>query len=505
MSRRHLTRLESEKYLDGRLSAQDKRAIKMHIDACPQCLRLLAEATRQREALSQVTKLALGQPEPPGELRYQLQRRLQQAQTRQSRSARGLRLAPLLNAAGTLAVIGLLALAAWVMLRPVPIDRTPATSPETNPTPELESVLPPTETPPATPMPQVIPTSTLNPQVEKSFESETATPRPAATATPSPAPTKTLLIVKASPSPAFSSATSTATATATAIPEPEGLIAFSFFNPAAERQVYEIHFIRPDGTQQQRFLLDGVSEPALSQAPPGRRLAYRAWGAPTDPRSLLSGDLEGLARNRVGGFWEDAHPDWSPMEDRLIYASQREQDRRWRLYTSLGDGRDEVDLRLEGRRPSFAADGQRFVYEGCDLSGNHCGLWVAELENPQNAVPVLENPRAAAPDWSPAEETLAFMAEVEGNWDLYLVSLDGGDTRRLTVDDAIDGLPTWSPDGRWLAFLSNRGGDWGIWRLHIESGHLALIFAFDGGSFSPPHGAPYGVRNWWDEQLSWGP
>ena len=42
-------------------------------------------------------------------------------------------------------------------------------------------------------------------------------------------------------------------------------------------------------------------------------------------------------RNRVGGFWEDAQPDWSPVQDRLIYASQREADRRWRLYSSDGE------------------------------------------------------------------------------------------------------------------------------------------------------------------------
>lgn len=510
MFRKHLTHSEIENYLDGRLSIRDERAIKTHADTCPQCARHLAEATRQLDTLPQVTKLALGQPEPSSELRHRVRRHLQQAQVAQSRSAfPGRRVGPLLNAAGTLVAIGLLALAAWVILRPVPDDRAPAASPEETPSPGLEAILLATETPTATSLSQTTPISTLNPKAEKSFDSEgigptPILPTPSHIATPSPAPTMTPPASKASPSPVIIPATATVTGTTAAMPEPDGLIAFSFFNPGPERQVYEIHLIRPDGSEYRRFPLDGVSEPALSQTQSGRRLAYRAWGAPTEPRSLLSGDLDGATRNRVGGFWEDAQPDWSPVEDRLIFASQREQDRRWRLYTSLGDGREEVDLRLEGRQPSFAPNGQQFVYEGCDLSGNRCGLWVTDLSNPQAARPVLEDTAAVAPDWSPTEEQLIFMADVEGNWDLYLVGVDGDGLRRLTVDDAIDGLPTWSPDGRWLAFLSNRGGDWGIWRLHVESGTLAQLFAFDGGTFSPPHGTPYGVRDWQDEQLSWG-
>ncbi len=267
--------------------------------------------------------------------------------------------------------------------------------------------------------------------------------------------------------------------------------------------MYEIHLIKPDGSDHRIFPLDSVSEPALSQT--GSQLAYRAWGEQTAHRSLLSGSLNGRVIHEIGGFWEDAQPDWSPTEDRLIYASQRESDRRWRLYTSRGDGQDEVALPLEGKSPSFAPDGQHFAYIGCDLTGNRCGLWQANLDNTRSsAQPILENPRASSPDWSPKSDQIAYMANVNGNWDLYLVSAAGTSVRRLTTDPAVDGLPAWSPDGEWLAFLSNRGGNWGIWRLHPSSGQMSQIFAFDGGIFTPPHRDPYGERNWWDEQLSWG-
>jgi TolB protein len=287
---------------------------------------------------------------------------------------------------------------------------------------------------------------------------------------------------------------------------PTGLIAFSFFNPAPQRQIYEIHLINANGTEHRLFPLEGVSEPALRWTGQDHQLAYRAWSEPTAPRSLLSGSLDGRQINQVGGFWEDAQPDWSPTEDRLIYASQREADRRWRLYTSRGDGSDEVDLRREGHGPTFAPDGRRFAFIGCDLTGNNCGLWQTDVDRanlPSGAALILVNEKAASPDWSPTGEQIAYMANINGNWDLYLVNSDGRNARRLTTDRAIDGLPAWSPDGGWLAFLSNRGNNWGIWLLHLDSGETGQIFAFDGGIFTPPHREPYGERNWEDEQLSW--
>jgi TolB protein len=218
----------------------------------------------------------------------------------------------------------------------------------------------------------------------------------------------------------------------------------------------------------------------------------------------LSGDIEGKVSHRVGGFFEDAQPDWSPTEYRLIYASKREADRRWRLYTSWGDGSHELNLRREGKSPTFAPDGDHFAFEGCDNTGNHCGLWVGDLENSEyGSEPILEDPQAKSPDWSPVSAEIVYMADPGKNWDLYVVNSDGSKVRRLTDDPAIDGLPTWSPDGKWVAFLSNRSGNWGIWLLHLATGKTHQIFSFDGGVFTPPSGEPYGLRDWYDEQLSW--
>jgi dipeptidyl aminopeptidase/acylaminoacyl peptidase len=303
--------------------------------------------------------------------------------------------------------------------------------------------------------------------------------------------------------------TDSATQQTTDLSLPGGTIAFALFNMTSDHsQVYEIHLINPDRTDHRKFPLAGVSEPALHPTSNDYPLAFRAWSEPTSPRSLLSSNQAGDQAKSITNFWEDAQPDWSPTENRIIFASQRESDRRWRLYSVWGDGSIEVNLRREGKSPTFAPDGNRFAFESCDNTGNGCGLWVGDLQNSVNeSKPFLEDPLAKAPDWSPVAEEIAYMTNLDGNWDLYLVNSDGSHVRRLTDNPAIDGLPAWSPDGEWLAFVSNRGEGWGIWLLNVATGQLYQTFAFNGDSLTPPNRLPYnqhGERYWWDEQLSWG-
>ncbi len=496
---KHITQ-QLEAYVDDQLSPQERRRVEEHAANCPDCARRLFDAHRISTELKPVLKTKLGQPHPPTGLRRQTKAALE------ARSSRRWAMpwiisGRLLDAVGTVAVIALLAIGVFTVIQgqlpgadgPVEIQLlrpnlgggdVPAV---TTPTPLAE--IPPT----ATPIPAVALSSlgdTL-PSSARLSEKIPATSPDSQTNIPFSDGWSRQDIEPSSPSGLAVDPT-----------PPEGRIAFSFFNAAGNRQVYETHLIRPDGSDHTIFPLDGVSEPALS--PDGQHLAYRAWSRPTSPRSLLSSNLEGYTPFRVGGFWEDALPDWSPTEYRLIYSSQRESDRKWRLYSSSGDGSEEINLRREGRNPTFAPDGYRFAFESCDRTSNRCGLWQGDLDNAEyESYPFLEDPLAQAPDWSPTGETIAYMANPDGNWDLYLVESDGSRVRRLTFGPTIEGLPVWSPDGDWLAFLSDRGGVWGIWRLHVDSGQTEQVVSLPDVTFRPPRQDPYGERSWLDEQLSW--
>ncbi len=85
------------------------------------------------------------------------------------------------------------------------------------------------------------------------------------------------------------------------------------------------------------------------------------------------------------------------------------------------------------------------------------------------------------PSWSPDGQQLAFTGYDGGLSDLFVVSRDGENLRRLTEDKYADLHPVWSPDGRSIAFATDRGGQTNFRTLAIGNTRIAL-YDVDTGS-----------------------
>jgi len=78
------------------------------------------------------------------------------------------------------------------------------------------------------------------------------------------------------------------------------------------------------------------------------------------------------------------------------------------------------------------------------------------------------------------------------NSDIWLVSINGGQPRRLTDDPESDEHPRWSPDGETLAFTSSREGTPQIYLLTVATGEVrqvTTIAAGAGGAVWSPDGS----------------
>lgn len=520
MPTKHVDKL-IEAYLDNQLSPLKYERVDAHLRECPLCARLLFDTQRLRKELGPLMRAALGKPNPPPMLRHKVKRAVQ---NHQDGRRFGLNLsAPIriLNAAGNVAIIAILAFGVLVVIRgQIPgvgllSEVTPLSSSSSGQNEASKQVALPTPT--AIAALSSVPLKEISPQGPLVHQSlgDTLLPVPPAAvgnetekAVPETSfafdkPEKSLQPLKT-----YNSSKRSVVKRSAEIKPPGGTIAFPLYDSTPGIDAYRVYFINPDGSHLRQYPLSDVSEPALHPDQNQYALSLRTWNEATHPRTILTSNFSGDRRKPVTHFWEDAQPDWSPTENRIIFASQRESDRRWRLYTAWGDAAFEKNLRREGQSPTFAPDGRRFAFESCDERGNHCGLWLSTLDNTEyGSKPFLEDRLAKSPDWSPKNEEIAYMANPDGNWDLYAVKSDGSDVRRLTNDPAIDGLPAWSPDGEWLAFVSDRGSGWGLWLLHLESGQTRHVTPFENGSLAPDDRRPYNEhskRHWWDEQLSWG-
>jgi Tol biopolymer transport system component len=70
--------------------------------------------------------------------------------------------------------------------------------------------------------------------------------------------------------------------------------------------------------------------------------------------------------------------------------------------------------------------------------------------------------------WSPDGERLAYCAERGGQYDIYTISINGGEETQLTDLPGLDDGPEYSPDGKYIWFNSTRSGLMQVWRMEPD-------------------------------------
>lgn len=318
------------------------------------------------------------------------------------------------------------------------------------------------DTPPATPVP---PTATGSPTPLP--PTDTPLPPPSPTPTPTPAPDIPL----------------------------SGTIAY----PAFDGTTYNIFFGNVT-TGQSRFYRGEASQPAFSRD--GERIAFQSWARQS--RGLVTASSRGGNEYLVANFLEDELPTWNPDGNTLLFFSRRAGDRQSRLYRIRAD----VDFRdntaqfvAMGEYPTWGANGQ-VIFKGWGSTGPGLRLAPADFSNINSVTPTEGD---LAPALSPDGRQVAFMARDNGNWDIYLININGSGRRQLTTDPAQDGLPAWSPDGRAIAFASNRGGTWAVMAINPAGGSEQMLFKMAGSPDGIVLSDQANSTGWLEERISWAP
>ena len=92
---------------------------------------------------------------------------------------------------------------------------------------------------------------------------------------------------------------------------------------------------------------------------------------------------------------------------------------------------------------------------------------------------------------------LAYMSAEDGDWDLYLVPLTGGDAQNLTNNNSQDGLAAIAPDGKSVAYISDESGTWALWTVTLSTLEKWRWFDID------PQRGTIDVSDWHQERMSW--
>src|SRR2546428_9795898 len=79
--------------------------------------------------------------------------------------------------------------------------------------------------------------------------------------------------------------------------------------------------------------------------------------------------------------------------------------------------------------------------------------------------------------WSPDGKTIAFVTNITGRNNIWIMPAEGGWPMQLTVSDQRQTAPAWSPDGKWIAYQSDYDGDeqWDIFLVSPKTGQVVNI------------------------------
>ncbi|MCU0401409.1 MAG: DUF5050 domain-containing protein [Algoriphagus sp.] len=132
-------------------------------------------------------------------------------------------------------------------------------------------------------------------------------------------------------------------------------------------------------------------------------------------------------------------------------------------------------------------DGKTLVYSNTD-TGLGSRIYTIPFEG--------GTPKLITPDFpiywhgiSPDGKYLAYCAERNDQWDVYVIPIDGGEEKRLTNTEGLDDGPEYSYDGKWIYFNSHRTGRMQAYRMKPDGSNQEQL-TFDEYDNWFPHPSP---------------
>src|SRR6478609_1996948 len=94
--------------------------------------------------------------------------------------------------------------------------------------------------------------------------------------------------------------------------------------------------------------------------------------------------------------------------------------------------------------------------------------------------------------WSPDDKQVAFVTNISGRNNIWVVSAESGWPTQLTVSNQRQANIAWSPKGRWIAYISDYDGNeqWDLFLVSVSNGQVVNLtntpeVSEEGAAWSP--------------------
>ena len=178
---------------------------------------------------------------------------------------------------------------------------------------------------------------------------------------------------------------------------------------------------------------------------------------------IMNADGSELTRLTSQGLGDD--PDLSPDKSKIVFEAYRYTGRPGRgggagIFVINSDGTGERPI-LGGTEsacflvvcnwsePDWSPDGSKIAYTRIGSDPIHV------MNADGTEATRITDISGGDPTWSPDGSKIAFWSVVDGNFEIFVVNVDGSGLTNLTKSSADESDPAWSPDGSKIAYLGH--------------------------------------------------
>jgi len=221
-----------------------------------------------------------------------------------------------------------------------------------------------------------------------------------------------------------------------------------------------IFTMKPDGSDKIRLIRGG--SPCWSAD--GKKIAFHAKIKGNVDIYTMDADGSNIKRLTTDPA-EDSRPSWSPDGSMIAFNSERSgSDQIWRTNVEKGTwGYNLTQLTKDTPHKrvnnflSWSPNGIWIVFEA-DRDRDDPEIYLANAVDGTNQQR-LTFTRALdeVPSWFPDSKQIVFSSDMHGkpqsgNYDIYIINIDGSDVRRITTTDGAASNPCISPDGSKIVY-----------------------------------------------------
>jgi TolB protein len=173
-------------------------------------------------------------------------------------------------------------------------------------------------------------------------------------------------------------------------------------------------------------------------------------------------------------------PAWSPDGSRIVYSSEQTI---WIMNSDGTDKKEEYDSIVWDGEPVFSTDGKQLYFASEHVNPylpKFIGIHVIDIDGLKRTQ-ITKNADMRAPAVSPDGKQLAYLSKLSGNYDIWLMDIDGSNQTQITYSNIDEGAPAWSPDGEQIVY-SLEGN---IWKVDIGSKVPAILKENYYNSYNP--------------------